>query len=189
MVMSELVTLAINAVLALVSVGAWILNRRESKARVENLDALTKKVEAERKKLEVDRKQASEDLADKATEKNNELFDRLQKEREDNERIRKEERAENERIRKEERAEYESALKRISKNLVDFQTNLQNKESREVLLLNDIDRYKQMKIKDDVRMGELEQKLAAVEKKHDIAIEEIVRKTAPLPERDELKQK
>jgi len=178
MVVSELVTLAINAVLALVSVGAWILNRRESKARVENLDALTDKVEAERKKLEVDRKQASEDLADKATEKNNELFDRLQKEREDNERIRKEE-----------RAEYESALKRISKNLVDFQTNLQNKESREVLLLNDIDRYKQMKIKDDVRMGELEQKLAAVEKKHDIAIEEIVRKTAPLPERDELKQK
>ena len=178
MAVSELVTLAINAVLALVSMGAWILNRRESKARVENLDALTKKVEAERKKLEVDRKQVSEDLADKATEKNNELFDRLQKEREDNERIRKEE-----------RAEYESALKRISKNLVDFQTNLQNKESREVLLLNDIDRYKQMKIKDDVRMGELEQKLAAVEKKHDIAIEEIVRKTAPLPERDELKQK
>ena len=164
--MNELLPIIINAVLALVSLGALIQNRRESKSRVENLDALTKK-------LEVERKQANEDLADKATDKNNELFDRLQKERDDNERIRREE-----------RKEYEDALKRINRDLEDFKTNLKNKESREVILLNDIERYKAMKTNDDVRMGELEQKLANVEnmqEKHDVAIHEIARKTGQLP--------
>ena len=128
----------------------------------------------------LENKSLKQDLADKAIESNNKLFDRRQKERDDNERIREEE-----------KKEYEDALKRISKDLIDFQTNLRNKESREVILLNDIERYKKMKIEDDVRFGEMEQKLAVMEnkqEKHDVAIEKIVRKTAPLPEREELKK-
>ena len=148
-----LLTVAVNLFIA-------VLSRREIRANADKIDA--------------ERQQIKQGLEDRATQKNLELFDRLQKEREDFEKIREAD-----------KLEHENAIKRISKELIDFQTNLRNKESREVLLLNDLERYKQMKSSDDARLGELEMKLA----KHGDRIDEIVRKTAPLAEREDLKKK
>lgn len=144
----DAITILINSVLAFVTVGAFFLNRRESRARIKNIDALTDKLELD---------------------ENIQLFEQLKKERDDS----------------------EKTIKRISKDIVDLQTDLRiSRESagaalsREVFLTTELYKYKAAYENIISRQAQIEKSQAMTKEimqQHEGKIEVIERKTGELP--------
>ena len=137
---SLLIFLSSTAFLSFIgSILALIAGRREGKARTENM---------------------KQDLVDKATESNNELFDRLQKERMENEKI----------------------FKRLSEDIKNLQTDLRLANEARIA-----EQIRNINTEDELRKYKNAYADAVIKLNiHDVEIAEIKRKTGPLPAREEL---
>jgi septal ring factor EnvC (AmiA/AmiB activator) len=153
--MPDIVTLSIQIVLALVTVGAWLMNRRESSSKVANLDAITEKVHAERDKLEID-----ENFA---------IFQQLQSERAENEKTIK---------------RISTDIRNLQTDLRVSNEAQAAAASREINLMNDLIRYRTAYTELLGRQNKLETKqylTNEILQQHEAGIESIKRKTGELP--------
>jgi predicted nuclease with TOPRIM domain len=151
----DAVAIIIQSVLALVTIGAWLLNRRESRAKIENMDALTEKTKAEKDQIEF-----NENFA---------IYQQLQAERKSS----------------------EDTIRRISKDIANLQTDLRitNESlgaaaSREIHLMDELNKYKGWYVAMMSRQGTLEKSQAMTKEilqQHEGSIETIKRKTGELP--------
>lgn len=180
--MSEIVSAIVSVIAALVGVLSLILNRLESKAR-------TAKTETETKELK-------QDLADKATEANTELFERLQLERKNSESKLKEKM-------KEIADGYDATLKRVNDEFKEYkkqyQTDLRNvndslnaERDRSLTRDKELDRYRNAYVENITQINDLKHELENTKSRlsqHDQSIGEIEKKTGGLPERGGVSQK
>lgn len=129
------------------SVLILLAGRREGKARTENMKQETKNIK--------------QDLADKATESNGELFDRLQKERNDNEKV----------------------FKRLSEDIKNLQNDLRtSNDARTAEIVRNVN------TEDELRKYKNAYAEALVKLNiHDEEIAKIKKKTGQLLDRDQLK--
>lgn len=142
-VIKEFLPIIINAILAIVSIGYWISNRRESRAKVDNTKALTQKTLTETEIV-------LRDQIGDVIEKNVELFDKLETERE----------------------EKEKAINRISKDIRDLHADRMRldeslaQSNKRIMVLDD-EKEKYRKAYDDglVKQAELEKKLEGLQSK------------------------